>query len=221
MAMNQKICTIVGFGSGVSMGVAKAYSQEGYSLALIARNLDKLVENSRALAQTDINVQTFAADAGDEASLIQAFAQIRTHMGDPEVLIYNAAALTPGKPTTLAVDRLIADFRVNVAGALVAAQQVIPAMKTKAHGTILFTGGGLALYPAADVASLGIGKAGIRSLAFSLAQELAGDGIHVGTVTICGAVQPGTHFDPDKIASSYWQLHTQSQDAWQTEYVYQ
>ena len=221
MAMNQKVCTIVGFGSGVSMGVAKAFSQEGYALALIARNLDKLVENTRALVQADINVQTFAADAGDEASLIQAFAQIRTQMGNPDVLIYNAAAFTPGKPGTLAFDQLIADFQVNVAGALVAAQQVIPAMKTQGHGTILFTGGGLALYPAADVASLGIGKAGIRSLAFSLAQELVGDGINVGTVTICGAVQPGTHFDPDKIASSYWQMHTQRQDSWQTEYVYQ
>jgi NAD(P)-dependent dehydrogenase (short-subunit alcohol dehydrogenase family) len=79
----------------------------------------------------------------------------------------------------------------------------------------------LALYPAAAVSSLAISKSGIRTLAFCLAQELATTGIHVGTVTICGTVAVGTHFDPDAIASIYWQLHAQSQDSWQTEYVYQ
>jgi hypothetical protein len=59
----------------------------------------------------------------------------------------------------------------------------------------------------ARVASLSIGKAGIRSLAFTLNEELAPQGVFVGTVTICGYVKPGTFFDPDRIAESYWQLH--------------
>jgi short-subunit dehydrogenase len=47
--MNQKICTIVGFGTGVSMGVARAFGKEGYVLVLIARTLTKL-EDNRPLA---------------------------------------------------------------------------------------------------------------------------------------------------------------------------
>jgi short-subunit dehydrogenase len=218
--MNQKICALVGFGTGVSMGVAKVFGKEGYTLALLARNPDKLVENAQALQAEGCSLQTFAADAGDEASLVQAFTQIRAELGDPEVLIYNAAAFTAGKPTTITSEQLIADFRVNVGGALVAAQQVIPAMKANGKGTILLTGGGLALNPFADASSLAIGKAGIRSLAFSLAQELASDGIHVGTVTICGTVQPGTHFDPDAIAQSYLALHKQPPEAFETEVIY-
>jgi len=219
--MSQKVCAIVGFGTGVSTGVARAFGKEGYTLALLARNRAKLIENAQALEQEGNVVQTFAADAGDEASLSQAFAQIRAQLGDPEVLIYNAAAFNPGKPSAIAFEQLIADFKVNVAGAIVAAQQVIPAMKAKGQGTILFTGGGLALNPWADVSSLAIGKAGIRSLAFSLAQELAAAGIHVATVTICGIVKPGTHFDPDKIAQSYLVLHKQLPNAFETEIVYQ
>jgi short-subunit dehydrogenase len=218
--MNQKICAIVGFGTGVSTGVARAFGKEGYALALVARNPAKLVDNAQVLKADGYVAQTFVADAGNETSLVQAFTKIRTELGDPEVLIYNAAAFTTGKPSLITSERLIADFQVNVAGALIAVQQVLPAMQTNRRGTILLTGGGLALSPFADASSLAIGKAGIRSLAFSLAQELTSSGIHVGTVTICGTVQPRTHFDPETIAQSYLTLHKQLPEAWQTEVIY-
>lgn len=219
--MSQKVCAIVGFGTGVSMGVAKAFGKEGYALALVARNPDKLADNAQALQAEGYLVQTFAADAGDEASLVRVFTQIRTQLADPEVLIYNAAAFTPGKPSSIASDVLIADFRVNVAGALIAVQQVLPAMRSRKKGTILLTGGGLALQPFADASSLAIGKAGIRTLAFTLAQELKDSSIRVGTVTIGGTVQPGTHFDPDAIAQSYIALHKQSSEGSEVEIIYQ
>jgi short-subunit dehydrogenase len=45
--MSQKVCAIVGFGTGVSKGVARAFGQEGYALALIARTPAKLVLKNR------------------------------------------------------------------------------------------------------------------------------------------------------------------------------
>lgn len=219
--MSQAICVIVGFGTGVSLGVAKAFAKEGYTLALIARNAAKLEANSQELRQAGHLLHLFTADAGNQDSLMQTFAQIRSQLADPEVLVYNAAVFTPGKPTTVSFEQLLADFQVNVAGALVAVQQVIPAMKAADRGTILLTGGGLALNPWADASSLAIGKAGIRSLAFSLAQELSETRIRIGTVTICGTVQPGTHFDPETIAQSYIALHRQSLDSSETEIIYQ
>lgn len=202
------------------MGVARAFGKEGYVLVLIARTLTKLEDNAQSLKTLGYSVHSFAADAGDEASLVQAFTEIRAELGDPEVLIYNAAAFTFGKPSGLTSDALISDFRVNVAGALAAVQQVLPAMKANGKGTILFTGGGLALNPFAEVSSLAIGKAGLRSLAFSLAQEFKENGIHVGTVTICETVKPGTHFDPDTIAQSYLALHKQLPTEFETEIIY-
>jgi short-subunit dehydrogenase len=119
----------------------------------------------------------------------------------------------------LDAEKLMQDFRVNVAGALVAAQQVIPHMKAQRQGTILFTGGGLALQPHPKYASIAVGKAGIRNLSFSLAAELESAGIHVATVTIAGIVRPGTALDPDRIAEEYWRLHVQSPGKFQREAV--
>ena len=65
--MTDKVCAIVGFGVGVSMGVARAFGREGYALALVARNPSKLTENSQALATEGYKVQTFSANFDPDA----------------------------------------------------------------------------------------------------------------------------------------------------------
>ena len=44
--------------------------------------------------------------------------------------------------------------------------------------------------------------------------------MHVATVTVAGAVAPGTAFDPDEIAEEYWKLHAQRAGAWEREVPY-
>ncbi|MEL7237210.1 MAG: SDR family NAD(P)-dependent oxidoreductase, partial [Chloroflexota bacterium] len=141
-------------------------------------------------------------------------------IGTADVLVYNAAVITQGTPSHLDPEELVAHFRVNVAGALAAAQACLPHKQETGSGTILLTGGGLALYPAAQFSSLSIGKAGIRSLAKSLHDELKPSNIHVATVTVGGFVKAGTYFDPDKIAEAYIALHQQPAGAWDWETVY-
>jgi hypothetical protein len=69
--------------------------------------------------------------------------------------------------------------------------------------------------------SLGIGKAGLRSPAFSLHKELAPFHIHAATVTICGVIQDGTRFSPGKISECFLRLHQQADRLWDLEWVYQ
>ena len=44
--------------------------------------------------------------------------------------------------------------------------------------------------------------------------------MHVATVTVAGAVAPGTAFDPDDIAEEYWRLHAQPAGSWEREVLY-
>jgi NAD(P)-dependent dehydrogenase (short-subunit alcohol dehydrogenase family) len=95
-------------------------------------------------------------------------------------------------------------------------------MRKTGRGTILFTGGGLALDPSGwlPAASLAIGKAGLRSLALTLHAELAPIGIHAATVTIAGQIQPGTAFAPESIAEAFWALHVEPPGQFRNEIIY-
>ena len=219
--MTNKVCTIVGAGPGLSMAIARRFAREGYHISLLARRAEALDDYTAQLRQGGATATGFVADVADDESLKAALASSKSQLGATDVLIYNAALMRPGKPATLSLATLLNDFKVNVAGPLLSAQEVLADMRAAGRGTILFTGGGLALHPAAEYASLAIGKAGVRSLAYTLGEELEPQGIHVATVTIAGTIQPGdSRFDPNLVAENYWMLHSQPRDQWQREIIY-
>lgn len=203
-----KLFVIVGMGDGMGLAIARRFAKEGFAIAMLARNAAKLQAFKATLQAEGYEAYDFVADAGEEASLQSAFTSIQTQLGNPEVLVYNAA--TPKMESILneTMDTLAKDFKINVAGALVAVKSVLPALQAQGQGTILFTGGGFSMYPSPDFGSLSLGKAGIRSLAKMLAEALKPDGIRVGTITICGTVNPDdAKYSPDHIAEKYWDFH--------------
>jgi NAD(P)-dependent dehydrogenase (short-subunit alcohol dehydrogenase family) len=212
MRDGRPICAVVGFGPGIGAAVARRFVAGGFEVLGLAR------DPARHAGLAGSGITLAAADAGRPESLAAALPAATG------VLVYNAYRMTPAVygPSALTPAELMEDFAVNVAGAMAAAQAVLPGMRRDGRGTILFTGGGLAFDPTGwlPAASLAIGKAGLRSLAASLHAELAPQGIHAATVTIAGAVAPGTAFDPERIAEAYWSLHDEPRGAFRAEHVF-
>jgi short-subunit dehydrogenase len=213
--MSEKILLIVGAGPGISLNTARKFGKEGFKVALISRSMESLQKYEYELKNGGIEAKGFPGDVSSVESLKTAIDKVIKTYGKIDVLLYNAAAGRPGKPTTLRVDQLVEDFKISVAGALTSVKEVIPYMQ---NGTILLTGGGLALHPYADYASLAIGKAGIRSLAYSLHQELSPKGIYVGTLTINGFVQEGTYYSAENIAKAFYSMY---ENQTETEIIYE
>ena len=212
MAESRPHAIVVGHGPGIGDAVARAFAGEGYSVTVMARDATKLDAAVAALGADGYEAAGFSADAGDEGSLGRGIAAARERFGDPAVLVYNAARFRIGSALALTVDEFVEDFRVCTAGAHAAVRAVVPAMQAARKGSILFTGGGFALYPSPEMPGLSIGKAALRALASILAQELAPDGIRVGTVTVMGHVKPGTRLDAAAVASAFLALHHASAD---------
>ncbi len=220
-----ELCTIVGVGEGMGMALAQRFGKgdahtPGFRLALIGRQQAVLDGFAERLAKQSIRATGYAADVANAGVLEATFERLHRELGPTRVLIYNAAVFRPALPSQLKAADLLDDLKVNVAGALVAAQAVLPGMRAAKSGTILITGGGSALEPFPMGASLGVGKAGVRNLAGALAGELEPQGIRVGTVTICGSIAPGTHFDPATIAEAFWALYQRPAGQWQREVLY-
>ncbi|MGW3755302.1 SDR family NAD(P)-dependent oxidoreductase, partial [Streptomyces sp. NPDC005134] len=106
---------------------------------------------------------------------------------------------------------------INVLGARVAANAVLPELRD-GRGSLLFTGGGYALSPSKEHASLSVGKAALRAYVQVLHDQLAGTGVHATSVTITRDIGGGeARFDPAVLAQAYLELHNQPEAEWQHE----
>jgi NAD(P)-dependent dehydrogenase (short-subunit alcohol dehydrogenase family) len=211
------VCAIVGIGPGLGAALARRFAAGGCTVLGFSRDPGRL--------NPEPGVMLRRADAADAAGLSAALTEGAAAAGGPvEVLIYNAyrSTMSPGGPSTLDPAEVLADLQVNVVSALAAAQAVLPGMLSAGRGSILFTGGGLALEPTAwlPAASLAIGKSGLRSLAFTLHAELAPRGVHAATVTVAGRIEPGAAFDPDAIAAVFWSLHADPPGRFRREIIF-
>lgn len=210
--MSKKTIVIVGAGKGMGNHVARKFAQNDFRVVLMARNKDNLNSYVKQFEAEQMECCGVIADAANTDSLTKAFSKVKEMYGKIDVLVYNAAILEPGFPTTLSSDDLMRHYQVDVASALHCVQQVLPEQLATREGTILFTGGGLATYPMAEFSCVSIGKAALRGLAVTLNQELGDKGVFVGVVTIMGNVAPETHYAPELIAEDYWKLYTKRQE---------
>jgi len=213
------IAVVVGAGPGMGLALAQRFGSGGFTVALIARRADALDDYVAQLAEIGVTAVGFPADIGVQDSLRSAFAQIRARLGDPDVLLFNASSNPPGRPDELPIDDALTAFNVGALGALVAIQEVLPAMRQRNSGCLFFTGGGLALKPWPPSTGLGMAKAALRNLTASLAIDLAATNIHAATVIINGLVgKPG--FEPEVIADRFWELYEQPGGEFSAEIIH-
>lgn len=219
--MSHPLALVIGAGPGIGLATGRRFARGGFNVGLVARDSGCLEAFEGALAEAGApSARALAADVRDGAALTQALENLQDgSLGEPHVLVYNASFGHPTSPSRLGPEELEEAFRANVLAALQSARSVLPAMRAAGRGTILFTGGGLALIPKAREASLSMGKAALRSLALCLAEELEPEGIHVATLTVRGFVQVGTPFNPELVAERFWELHGEPREAWHREAV--
>ncbi|GAB3888050.1 SDR family NAD(P)-dependent oxidoreductase [Spirosoma agri] len=203
----KKVLSIIGVGPGISLSVARRFAREGFAVALVSRDLDKLQGYVNELTANNVEAAAFQYDSADSASLESALKQVETQLGPTSVLHYNAASLHNGRLEKETADSLIADFRVNTANVITAVNAVREQM-VSGEGSILLTGGGLAYMIAPDYLSLTLGKVATVTLAKMLSRTLRSAGIYVGTVTVSGHVEPTAEkLTPDNIAEEFWKLN--------------
>jgi NADP-dependent 3-hydroxy acid dehydrogenase YdfG len=219
--MKRPVCAIIGVGEGNGAALARA----GMATALLARRTEFITE----LAQELPDARAYACDASEPAAVARAFAAIRTEMGDPAALVYNAGSGVWGDVESVNLDAFEAAWRVNAYGALAASREVIPAMKAASSGTIIFIGATASLRGGPKTAAFAPAKAAQRSLAESMARSLWPQGIHVALIVIDAAVdlpsvrralkdKPDSFFlKPDDMAAAAVWLAQQPRSAWTFE----
>jgi len=212
------LSVVVGAGPGLGLALARRFGAAG-EVALVVRSLARAAPLVHELAGLGVEVRAYAADVGDEASLRAALGAVRAQQGDPDVVLVNTSVAPGGSPAQVTAEEMRAAFDVGVVGAVVAYQEVLPAMLARGSGTFLVTGSGVALTPWPGGTALTLAKTAVRAFALAAAADLEGTGVHAGTVTVAGVLgAPG--FEPATVAERFWELHVQPRDSWTAEIVH-
>ncbi len=213
---------IVGAGLGLSAAIARLFAREGMRVALAARSpgmLDALCAETGAHA--------FACDAVDAARVRKLFSEVDRTIGEPDVVVYNAAARARGPLVELDPVEVERTLAVSAFGAFLVAQEAARRMLAKQRGAILLTGASASVKGYPQSAPFAMGKFALRGLAQSMARELAPQGIHVAHFVIDGGIarpgrtpasdRPDSLLDPDAIAMNYLHVLRQPRSAWTWE----
>ncbi|MBA0715764.1 hypothetical protein Golax_014650, partial [Gossypium laxum] len=241
------IAAIVGVGPKLGRSIARKFAHEGYTVAILARDLGRLSRFADEIAREE-KAQVFAIriDCSDPRSVREAFEGVLS-LGFVEVLVYNAYQSVSWHPTNftdIKIDSFEKSLAVSSIGAFLCVQKVLPGMVERGKGTILFTGCSASLNGIAGFSELCCGKFALRALSQCLAREFQPLGVHVAHVIIDGVIgsprgasasqrglvgelqQSGgvggevgavMMMDPDALAQTYWHLHVQDRTGWTQE----
>ena len=214
---------IVGAGLGLSAALARLCARDGMTVALAARNIDKL---ETIAAETRASLHQ--CDASDADEVARLFADLDDTIGSPDLVVYKPSARVPGPIQDLDSEITKQALNTTCYGAFLVAQQAAKRMQKQGNGSILFTGASAGVKGFANSSVFAMGKFGLRGLAQSLARKLHPQNIHIGHFVIDGGIRSERRterqddggdrmLDPAAIAESYLQFHRQHRSAWAWE----
>lgn len=239
------VALIVGGGPGISASCARLFCANGMRVAIAARNPDKAALTALA---AELDVRNYGCDAADPDAVESLFKSVEADLGSPTLVVHNIDGRMRDifrKGIAEADPALVQEVLLNSAySAFLVAQQAVQRMLAGPadaagdghRGTIIFTNASAAVKGYARSGAFAMACHAKSGLAQSMARELMPQGIHIAHVPIDAAIgwtQPdgsrahrmaGTSVDdnmadPDRIADTYWHLHTQHRSTWGFEVI--
>ena len=207
----RKVAAVIGYGPGIGHAVAAKWAAEGFNVALVSRNAEKLEAATKMIA----NSRAFPCDATDTAALQTCLGSIESSLGPVDHLLYNAGNGVWKKYDDITVEMLEQAMKINVYGLLTCTQALCPKMAARGGGFVCVTGATASLRGMPITSAFAAAKAAQRSLSQSIARQLWKENVHVSCAIIDAGVGTGEkQMSPDSIASEYWHLSQQPKDCW-------
>ena len=174
---------VTGGGRGIGAAIAVELARLGARLTLLGRDGQSLERQAKTLrTEHRSDVRTFLCDVAEDASIASAFSQARSAHGDAYVLVNNAGQADSAPFTETAVEDWRRMLDVNLTGAFLCTQQVLPAMIAARAGRVVNVASTAGLRGYGRMAAYCASKHGLIGMTRALAQETAKQGVTVNAV---------------------------------------
>jgi NADP-dependent 3-hydroxy acid dehydrogenase YdfG len=192
---------VTGASSGIGAATALRLARAGFPVALGARRTDRLQEVASQIRADGGEAVVHALDLTDDDSVAEFAKAVQEQLGDIEVVVSNAGAVTPGTLTEVESERFTRELDLTVVGAHRLVRAFVPSMQERRRGDIVFVSSDTAVRPRPFMAAYSSGKWGLEGLVASLQLELEGSGVRASVVRPGPTwSEMGSDWDPDEAA---------------------
>ena len=185
MTLNGRVAVVTGASQGIGRACAIELAKRGASVALVARNQQKLEEVASQIAAAGGRARVTPADIENEEQIKAAFKAVIADLGKIDILVNNAGITRDQLILRMKRADWDAVMNTNLTSAYLCTQQVISPMLRQRWGRIVNVTSVFGQMGQAGQANYASSKAGLIGLTMAVARELGSRSI------TCNAVAPG------------------------------
>jgi 3-oxoacyl-[acyl-carrier protein] reductase len=192
LGLSQKVALVTGASSGLGLAIARELSQEGASVAIVARREELLQrtagELSAATAHRVLPVPGDVSRAGEAERIAKV---VEETLGPIDILVANAGGPPSTTVDTTSDQQYVEALNLNLLSSVRLAHACVPGMRRRRWGRVVFVSSMAAKMPIQGLLLSNTARAGLLGFAKTLSNECAKDNVLVNTVL------PG-HFDTQR-----------------------
>ncbi len=181
MALLQgKTALITGAARGIGKAIALRFAQEGANIAFTDLEINK--ETEAEIEALGVKAKSYASNAADFAQTEEVVKQVHTDFGSIDILVNNAGITKDGLMMRMTEQQWDAVIAVNLKSAFNFIHACVPIMMRQRCGSIINMSSVVGVHGNAGQANYAASKAGLISLAKSIAQEVGSRGIRANAI---------------------------------------
>jgi short-subunit dehydrogenase len=173
--VKDKVCIVTGASSGIGLATARLLSSKGAYVVLVSRSKEKLEK----LAAEMPNSMAVAADMAKAFEVKRMVKEVADHFDRIDVLVNNAGIGYDAFVEKIDPDTYHYVFDLDLAGPILAMQQVIPYMRKQGGGAVMNVSSAVALMILPNNAPYASIKRGLAVVSLTAREELKKDNIVV------------------------------------------
>ncbi len=180
MTVENAWALVTGAGRGIGRAIAVALSGQGYSLALVARSNEQLLETATACTNAGApKTAVFATDLTVSAKVEALVERLHGECGPIDVLVNNAGMMVEGNADDGEPDQWERMLALNALTPMRLTRRLAPGMIEREHGTIINLGSVAAFEGMKGAGAYAASKFALRGWSLSCYQRLRLYGIKV------------------------------------------